>query len=52
MWKDVLRYQPGNYVAHIGAGLLLKNGTKVVKPFVLAVLGLLFVRLIYDLVVA
>ena len=36
----------------LGAGLLLKNGTKVVKPFVLAVLGLLFVRLIYDLVIA
>ena len=36
----------------IGAGVLLKNGTKVVKPFILVVLGLLFVRLIYDLVVA
>ena len=34
----------------IGAGVLLKNGTKVVKPFILVVLSLLFVRLIYDLV--
>ena len=37
---------------YIGAGVLLKNGAKVVKPFVLAVLVLLFVRLIYDLLVA
>ena len=36
----------------IGAGVLLKNGAKVVKPFILVVLSLLFVRLIYDLVVA
>ena len=36
---------------YIGAGVLLKNGAKVVKPFVLAVLVLLFVRLIYDLAV-
>ncbi len=36
----------------IGAGLLLKNGARVVKPFILVVLSLLFVRLIYDLVVA
>jgi len=35
----------------IGAGLLLKNGAKVVKPFILVVLGLLFVRLIYDLAI-
>lgn len=33
----------------LGAGLLLKNGSKIVKPFILVVLGLLFVRLIYDL---
>ena len=36
---------------YIGAGVLLKNGAKVVKPFVLTVLALLFVRLIYDLAV-
>ena len=36
----------------IGAGVLLKNGGKVVKPFILIVLGLLFVRLIFDLVAA
>ena len=35
----------------IGAGVLLKNGAKVVKPFILVVLSLLFVRLIYDLFV-
>ena len=35
----------------IGAGLLLKNGARVVKPFILVVLGLLFVRLIYDLAI-
>lgn len=34
----------------LGAGLLLKNGSKIVKPFILVVLGLLFIRLIYDLV--
>ena len=36
----------------IGAGILLKNGAKIVKPFVLTVLALLLVRLIYDLIVA
>ena len=36
---------------YIGAGVLLKNGAKVVRPFVLTVLALLFVRLIYDLAV-
>jgi uncharacterized membrane protein YfcA len=36
----------------LGAGLLLKNGGKIVKPFILVVLGLLFVRLIYDLAIA
>ena len=35
----------------IGAGMLLKNGAKIVKPFILFVLGLLLVRLIYDLVI-
>lgn len=35
----------------IGAGVLLKNGAKVVKPFILVVLSLLFVRLIYDLII-
>lgn len=35
----------------IGAGVLLKNGAKAVKPFILVVLGLLFIRLIYDLVI-
>lgn len=33
----------------IGAGLLLKKGNKIVTPFILTVLGLLFLRLIYDL---
>jgi uncharacterized membrane protein YfcA len=35
----------------MGAGLLLKNGGRIVKPFILIVLGLLFIRLIYDLVI-
>jgi uncharacterized membrane protein YfcA len=35
---------------YLGAGLMLKNGAKIVKPFILTVLGLLFIRLIYDLV--
>ena len=34
----------------LGAGLLLNNGSKIIKPFILVVLGLLFVRLIYDLI--
>ncbi len=33
----------------LGAGLLLKNGGRIVKPFVLVVLGLLALRLVYDL---
>ena len=36
----------------LGAGLLLMNGSRIVKPFILVVLGLLFIRLIYDLVTA
>lgn len=36
----------------IGAGLLLKNGDRIVKPFVLTVLCLLFIRLLYDLIFA
>lgn len=36
----------------IGAGLLLKNGARIVKPFVLTVLALLLIRLVYDLVVS
>ena len=36
----------------LGAGLLLKNGAKIVKPFILTVLVLLFIRLIYDLAIA
>lgn len=36
----------------LGAGLLLKNGARVVRPVVLVVLALLFVRLIWDIVAA
>ena len=36
----------------LGAGLLLKNGSRIVKPFVLTVLALLLVRLLYDLILA
>lgn len=35
---------------YIGAGLLLKNGSKVVRPIILCVIALLFARVIYDLV--
>jgi len=35
-----------------GAGMLLKNGTRIVKPFILTVLALLFIRLLYDLIIA
>lgn len=35
---------------YIGAGMLLKNGTKIVRPTIIGVLVLLFVRVIYDLV--
>ncbi len=36
----------------LGAGLLLKNGAKAVRPMVLAVLALLLVRLIWDIAAA
>jgi len=36
----------------LGAGLLLKKGVRIVRPIILAVLGLLFVRLIWDIVAA
>ncbi len=35
---------------YIGAGMLLKNGTKIVRPSIIGVLILLFCRVIYDLV--
>jgi hypothetical protein len=34
----------------LGAGLLLKKGSKVAKPLILTVLGLLCIRLVFDLV--
>lgn len=34
---------------YLGAGMLLKNGGKVVRPIIIAVLGLLFLRVICDL---
>lgn len=35
---------------YIGAGMLLKGGTKIVRPTIIGVLILLFARVIYDLV--
>ncbi len=34
---------------YFGAGMLLKNGGKIVRPIIIIVLGLLFVRVILDL---
>lgn len=36
----------GNY---IGSGLVVKDGGKIVRPVVLVVLGLLFVKVVFDL---
>lgn len=36
----------GNY---IGSGLVMKDGSKIVRPIVIVVLGLLFVKVIFDL---
>ena len=35
---------------YIGAGLLLKKGTRIVRPVIFSVIGLLFVRVLYDLI--
>ncbi len=37
----------GNY---LGAGMVMKDGTKIVRPIIVAVLALLFVKVIFDLV--
>ncbi len=37
---------------YIGAGILLKRGTQAVRPIILAVLGLLFCRVLFDLFTA
>ena len=37
----------GNY---IGAGLVLKGGTKIVRPIIIVVISLLFIKVIADLV--
>lgn len=36
---------------YIGAGMLLKNGTRIVRPAIFGVLILLFVRVVYDLII-
>ncbi|MDO5042705.1 MAG: TSUP family transporter, partial [Slackia sp.] len=36
----------GNY---LGAGMVMKDGTKIVRPIIVVVLGLLFVKVIFDL---
>lgn len=38
----------GNY---LGAGMVMKDGTKIVRPIIIAVLALLFVKVIFDLVI-
>lgn len=37
----------GNY---LGAGMVMKDGTKIVRPIIIAVLGMLFVKVMADLV--
>ena len=36
---------------YVGAGLALKNGTKIIRPMFFVVLALLLIRLVYDLAV-
>lgn len=36
----------GNY---LGAGMVMKDGTKIVRPIIVVVLGLLFVKVLFDL---
>ena len=36
--------------SYVGSGLVMKNGAKVVRPIMLVVLALLFVKVLYDLV--
>ena len=38
----------GNY---LGTGMVMKDGTKIVRPIIVVVLGLLFVKVIFDLAV-
>ena len=37
----------GNY---LGAGMVMKDGTKIVRPIIIVVLSLLFVKVVFDLV--
>ncbi len=34
---------------YVGSGMVMKNGSKIVRPIILAVLGLLFVKLLAEL---
>ena len=34
---------------YVGAGIVLKNGTKVIRPIILVVLALLFIKIIFNL---
>lgn len=34
---------------YVGSGMVLKNGTKIIRPIILVVLALLFVKIIFDL---
>lgn len=33
---------------YVGSGLVLKNGTKIIRPIILVVLGLLFVKIVFE----
>lgn len=34
---------------YIGAGMVMKNGSRIVKPLILVVMALLFIKIIFDL---
>ena len=35
---------------YIGAGMVIKNGTKIVRPIILVVLAILMVKLVTELI--
>ena len=34
---------------YIGAGMVMKNGSRIVRPLILVVITLLFIKIIFDL---
>ena len=34
---------------YTGAGMVLKNGTKIIRPIILVVLALLFIKIVFNL---